>query len=410
MRILHTADLHMDRTFEGLKNLPEVIIKKLQQANQTLITKIVNKAIALDVDLVIFAGDNFHQSLTSIQMQSLFINELKRLEEVNIPVVLTFGNHDYYNKDRYWFAFPENVFVFASEQVETIHLLSKQKETIAISGFSYEHPWINEDKLTNFPIRDSKAAIHIGIYHGDSIRGSEQRYAPFSLSEMKAKGYDYWALGHIHQPQILSTKPLIAYSGTPQGHTKKERDVKGIAIVEFNQAKPTLKFESVAEVCWHKCNCSLETCQSLQEVLSFLMNYLAQKFIDIEQFCLVELQINHIEHLNETFQIAIKNKELLSYLHEALLQNQLNNLWITDVVINNNQKDDKYYLNATSELIHQLAKNYLQPTIFSDITRELTENPVGSKILTIDEKWRQQCVDQTYKKISEDFIIQEDPS
>ncbi|MFD1900816.1 exonuclease SbcCD subunit D [Enterococcus termitis] len=221
MKVLHTADLHLDRSFEGLKNIPKQLAERLQLANQTTVAAIVDAAIDNQVDLVIFAGDTFHQSRTSIRTQAFFIDEMKRLAQAKIPVAMTFGNHDYYVAERYWFDFPDNMILFQKEQIETHYLMTKNQEKVAISGFSYEHSWINENKVADFPAKDVNADLHIGIYHGDTANNGQQSYAPFSFSEMKAKGYDYWALGHIHQPQVVSADPLIVYPGTPQGHTKK---------------------------------------------------------------------------------------------------------------------------------------------------------------------------------------------
>ena len=99
---------------------------------------------------------------------------------------------------------------------------------MAVSGFSYEHPWIDENKALEFPIKQAESDIHIGIYHGDTSRKAQQNYAPFTWKDLKATGYNYWALGHIHQPQIVSEQPLIVYPGTPQGHTKKNSLYKGL--------------------------------------------------------------------------------------------------------------------------------------------------------------------------------------
>lgn len=70
MKLLHTADLHMDRSFEGLTGIPTALAKRLREANQQLLMNIVTVAIRETVDLVIFAGDTFHQSQTSISMQA----------------------------------------------------------------------------------------------------------------------------------------------------------------------------------------------------------------------------------------------------------------------------------------------------------------------------------------------------
>ncbi|MGH2126125.1 metallophosphoesterase family protein, partial [Enterococcus faecalis] len=76
------------------------------EANQQLLMNMVTVAIREAVELVIFAGDTFHQSQTSISMQAQFMAALEQVKQAGIPVILTCGNRDYYKKDRNWFSFP----------------------------------------------------------------------------------------------------------------------------------------------------------------------------------------------------------------------------------------------------------------------------------------------------------------
>ena len=70
MKLLHTADLHMDRSFEGLTGIPTALAKRLREANQQLLMNIVTVAIREAVDLVIFAGDTFHPARWSVSRRS----------------------------------------------------------------------------------------------------------------------------------------------------------------------------------------------------------------------------------------------------------------------------------------------------------------------------------------------------
>ena len=56
---------------------------------------------------------------------------------------------------------------------------------------------IDENKALEFPIKQAESDIHIGIYHGDTSRKAQQNYAPFTWKDLKATGYNYWAL-NIH--------------------------------------------------------------------------------------------------------------------------------------------------------------------------------------------------------------------
>lgn len=407
MKLLHTADLHLDRSFEGLKNSPKQIAEKLQQANHQVVTALVDIAIKNQVDAVILAGDTFHQSRTSIRTQAYFIDEMKRLDQEGIPVIMSFGNHDYYVAERYWFDFPKNMFLFQKEQVETHYFMTKNQEKVAVTGFSYEHPWINEEKLSAFPSKDLSVDIHIGIYHGDTTTNGAQNYAPFSFSEMKAKGYDYWALGHIHQPQVVSADPLILYPGTPQGHTKKERNVQGVAIVSVESGHGTVHFEQVAQVVWQVTKYSLSQAANLQEALRLLTEALL-KSGEQQTVMLKEVQLTDTEQLGEEFSLSYKNGELLHYLQQALLQQTNQSLFVFRIEVISEEAAKKVRIAAAPELLSQLEKNYLQADIFSNTLQELVQNPLFSSVVSINGEWRERSVKQADQKIKEDFVIQED--
>ena len=178
VKFIHAADLHIDRSFEGLVNLDKSVQEKLLEVNLKVLANIVDKAIINEVDFVLLAGDTFHQNRPSLKIQKHFFDQIERLNEKEISVYLTFGNHDYYQSERYWFTFPENVHLFTLEEVETKTFLSKKGEKVAISGFSYLHQWIQGDKVAEFPLRHS-VDYHIGLYHGEIGSNRRGNYAPF---------------------------------------------------------------------------------------------------------------------------------------------------------------------------------------------------------------------------------------
>ncbi|EGO2791473.1 metallophosphoesterase family protein [Enterococcus faecalis] len=410
MKLLHTADLHMDRSFEGLTGIPTALAKRLREANQQLLMNIVTVAIREAVDLVIFAGDTFHQSQTSISMQAQLMAALEQLKQAEIPVILTFGNHDYYKKDRYWFSFPDNVFLFEKEMVETLYFETKAGEQVAVSGFSYEHPWIDENKALEFPIKQAESDIHIGIYHGDTSRKAQQNYAPFTWKDLKATGYNYWALGHIHQPQIVSEQPLIVYPGTPQGHTKKEQSLQGVAVVTLSQNQATVQFEKVAEIDWTNEEISLAQCRDTQSVLSYLETSLLTKWHAHQQQQLMALTLKETQHLDVTVVQAIVNGELLSYLQQQLLQKTQGDFFVYRLILQAEEPTkEPIYLAASPNLLTALEKTYLDPVIFEDTTKELLRYAEFAGIFSMDEQWRLESLGLAHEQINEDFTIQEDP-
>ena len=67
---------------------------------------------------------------------------MKRLEKNHIYCIYNIRNHDFYQKERYWFSFPKMSIYLHPEDKKKI----KSGETVSLSGFSYRQPWIQKTK------------------------------------------------------------------------------------------------------------------------------------------------------------------------------------------------------------------------------------------------------------------------
>ena len=66
---------------------------------------------------------------------------------------------------------------------------------------------------------------------------SMRRMRPCTVNELRAKGYDYWALGHVHTHEVLATSPHVVYSGNTQGRHARETGAKGAVVVEVEDGR-----------------------------------------------------------------------------------------------------------------------------------------------------------------------------
>ncbi len=267
VKYIHAADLHLDSPFKGLKHVPEELFNKIKASTFDSLRQIIDAAISNSVDFVLFAGDIYDIEDRSIRAQVLLKKELERLEEADIKAYLIHGNHDYIASSELHLALPENVKVFGPEVDTHIHETS-QRERIAISGFSYDRNWIEERKIKDYPARQSSVDYHIGILHGflEGQSSEHARYAPFTLTELKEKNYDYWALGHIHKRQQLSQHPLIYYSGNSQGRHKNEDGEKGCLLVELTKTNEEVTFLPTADIVWHSITIDATSHESINAV------------------------------------------------------------------------------------------------------------------------------------------------
>lgn len=397
LRFIHAGDLHFDRSFEGLSNLASEANRMLPQLNQKMLANLVVAACKRQVDFVLLAGDTFHQSRPSLKAQNQLMAAFRQLEVAQIPVYLIFGNHDYYEAERYWFDFPENVSLFTSEQVTSFVGHTQSGEDYEITGFSYQERFVQKNMLKEFPKR-SQANYHIGMYHGE-LQG--ENYAPFSLSEMKAKGYDYWALGHIHVPTILSERPPILYPGTPQGHNRKETEAGYITYVELGPGTCETEPILVAPWLWQKKVLDVSSCQSQKELLAFVEESLSE-----EQANSSFVELNLVNVSRNLQSVELKNGEFQNYLNQMLWQKTPPRQIATVKFRNAPVETDKTAL--PKEQVERILQVYQAQPVFDDVVQDLLEHPVAGSLLRDDSDYQEAVLEQAAHILATDFLLEEE--
>lgn len=313
---IHCADLHLGRSVKTNSDLTNAQEELVKEAAYRSFEKMINDALAEEVDFVLIAGDLFDEEVRSLRSQWFIRRECERLNEKGIAVYICHGNHDPLISEEA-VGYPDNVKVFPVEgDTFVYHLHSGDK--VAISGFSYPQKAFTEKAKTYYPDRMEDAKWHIGVLHGQS--GSDHTehaaYAPFSLSELRSFHYDYWALGHIHKRTILSEEPPACYPGNMQGAHRKESGKKGYLKVSVSGGIFNTLFKATAPVQYESVNVDVTGTGEISEVV--------QRFIDeVHGLSLAELTIMTVVIHGETLcftQLMTNqnNGELKELLQEAL--------------------------------------------------------------------------------------------
>ena len=230
-RFVHTADLHLGSRVMSLPGMDQAISAELADATYGAWREIIDLCIREAVDFLLVAGDVYDSADQNIRAQLQFKEGLKRLGENGIAAYIVRGNHD---PDDAWsrsIAMPENAFIFSSNEPEvTIHHDQEGRPLAAIVGMSFATAHIRDNLAEQFPQREKEWPYTIGLLHCSvgGARGHEP-YAPCSLQDLRRCCYDYWALGHIHQPTVLDSH--IVYAGNPQGRDMGETGERGCRLV-----------------------------------------------------------------------------------------------------------------------------------------------------------------------------------
>lgn len=243
-RFLHTADLHLGSPFQGLRSrLPELWSTRVRQAADEVFRRVVDIALEEQVDFVTIAGDVFDSQTVPMHAWFELRRGLERLADAGIQVFLSHGNHDPLAGPGP-IAWPPNVYVFPAVPVKPSGSLQPKwlelaaDTRIQICGFSYSQTAMTESYASAF-VRERAADFAIGLYHGSVgplVSTAHANYCPTSVQELTARGFDVFALGHIHQPMVLSDlRPLVFYPGIPQGRHMREAGTRGVAIVDVDE-------------------------------------------------------------------------------------------------------------------------------------------------------------------------------
>lgn len=249
IRFIHAADLHLDSPFKGLTNLPGHLFQEIKDSTFQALTHLVEAAIEYEVDFVLITGDLFDNEKQSLKAQIHLRKAFERLQKHRISVFISYGNHDFINGNVHQVTYPDNVHIFPDEQVRSF-VYEKNGEPLArVYGFSYVNRAVTENKSKEYEVENRDIPFHIAMLHG-SVQGDEEHdpYAPFQISDLDMKGFDYWALGHIHKRAVLKEEPYIVYPGNTQGRHRKETGEKGCYYVQLASHKTDVTFIPLQEI------------------------------------------------------------------------------------------------------------------------------------------------------------------
>ena len=261
VKFIHAADVHLGIMVAGVGKSQKEIARELKQAAFDAFERVIDTAIEEEVDALVLAGDLLDSSRTFVKEKLFLQSQLNRLAPFGIPVIVALGNHDAGTS----YVSGEHIYTFGSA-VETIEVETRNGERVAFSGFSYEVPVVATRKVQEYPAKSANCDIHIGVLHGE-LTTAQGRYAPFSIPELREKGYDYWGLGHIHKCQEVSSQPCAWYSGTTQGADRKESGPKGALLVEILPGKaPEVRFIETSTMDWTEVELAISETNRLENL------------------------------------------------------------------------------------------------------------------------------------------------
>ncbi len=268
MKILHAADLHLDSPLLGLSRYEGAPAERLRNATRQAFDALVDLALEERVALLLLAGDIYDGDWKDHNTGLYFAKGMSRLREGGVQVVMISGNHDAQGRLTQHLRLPANVVRLSADAPQTHELLC-DGVPVAVHGQSYPRPAVLENLAAGYPAA-LPGVLNLGLLH-TCLDGREghQPYAPCKLGDLQEKGYDYWALGHVHAYGVLASGPPVVFSGCLQGRNVRETGAHGAVLLEVQHGEVLApRFVPLDVLRWDVWDCALRADEAADEVLA----------------------------------------------------------------------------------------------------------------------------------------------
>jgi exonuclease SbcD len=238
---IHAADIHLDSPLHRLDFYEGAPVEAMRSATRRAFENLVRLALEEQVGFVLISGDLYDGDWRDYNTGLYFLSQVSRLQEVSIPVCIVAGNHDAASRITKTLRLPDYVHLFSAQGPETYQI---RKLDVAIHAQSFPTPAVKQDLSLSYP-PPLPGWFNIGMLH-TCLTGREGHapYAPCTVEGLTHKGYDYWALGHVHKRESVREAPWILFPGNIQGRHIRESGSKGCLLVKVDErghASPTFK-------------------------------------------------------------------------------------------------------------------------------------------------------------------------
>jgi DNA repair exonuclease SbcCD nuclease subunit len=219
-RFLHASDLHLERPLAGVTDVPDELREIFLEAPYRAATRLIDAALAEQVDFVVLAGDVLDASLSGPRGPIFLCEQFQRLKHAGIAVYWAGGDIDAPARWPAELALPDNVRRFSIDRAEQI--------VHHRGGLPLCHVLGQSNRGRKFSPADFHATpgglLNIAVVYGQANAALAGHH-----------GIAYWALGGTHRSATRPTaRQLAHYPGTPQGRRPQESGSHGATLVEVD--------------------------------------------------------------------------------------------------------------------------------------------------------------------------------
>ncbi len=244
--VVHAADLHIDSPLRGLSRYDGAPHEAVARATRSAFQNLIQLCLDRSAGLLLLAGDLFDGAWRDFNTGLFFMAEIARLREVGCTVVMLRGNHDAESVIEKSLTLPAHALELTTTSPQTLRF---EQLGVSVTGQGFATRAITTDLGAGYPTPDPHG-FSIAMLH-TSLDGREghDAYAPTKLSTLLDRGYDYWALGHVHSREDVHAQ--VVFPGNLQGRHARETGPKGVMLLEIdNGALLSREFVALDVVRW----------------------------------------------------------------------------------------------------------------------------------------------------------------
>ena len=369
-RFLHAADIHLDSPLRGLDGHDEDIARRIRTAPRAAFENLIAVAIREAVDFVVIAGDLYDGDWKDYRTGLFFVRQMGRLHEHGIPAFLLYGNHDAESRITKRLELPPNLRVFQSRRAETFTL---DGFGVALHGQSFPERAVTRNLVPDYP-SPRRGMFNIGVLHtGLGGMDGHDDYAPCALADLSAKGYDYWALGHVHRRQVLHERPWVVFPGNLQGRHLRETGPKGAVLVSVEEGEAELHDLDLDVVRWETIEVRVSGAENLSDVAECIGSAAAPAAAAAgERLLVCRVRLRGRTPLHG--RLLADPERLLAEARAAVLGLGEEGGWVAQVDIETRPPVSAGDLRARADALGDLARMLNEAADDPDLLRELKED------------------------------------
>lgn len=236
IRFVQSGDFHLDSPLESFEDSDARRLMLLDSFGQ-----VVEAAREHKADVLFLSGDLFDNEGVQRETVSYLQEKIRTIPDIKVLAVP--GNHDYLGASDVWQELEEEENFFFFSEFESVFL---EEPGVMIHGAGFLNRTEPETLLPKLSVMDQRVPNFL-LMHGDITATS--LYNPLSLDRLS--WFDYCALGHRHEYQILGPRQNIVYAGNPCARNFLEQGTKGCVLGTFADGRLDITFKPLAFAAFH---------------------------------------------------------------------------------------------------------------------------------------------------------------